>query len=563
MTIPRRRGAQASHRGEQRSSGRLPPTDAGDGLTSSDALEVQGLSKSFGGVFALRDVSLTIREGEIHGLVGRNGSGKSTLIKILAGFHAPEVGANLRVGSNQVHFPLVPGTTQQLGLSFVHQDLGLIPSLDVLENVRVNRYEPGFARRINWAEERLRVQAALDMFGLKVDVDQPVASLAPVERALVAIARAFFDASRHKGGVVVLDEPTSYLPRNEVERLFDAVRHIARAGTGVIFVSHRLEEVTSLCSRVTVLRDGRVVATVDTATVTETDLIALILGRSMTQLYPDVNPHPGEVVLEARGLAGGAVDAVDLQVHRGEIVGLAGLVGMGQNDVPYLLFGATRARSGEVTVDGHSTPATSLRPQSVAASGVVLVPGDRLGASGIGHLSLQDNVGLPVLRQFFSHGVLRSRRERDHVQGLLTEFAVEPPMPERLLETLSGGNQQKALLAKWLQLQPTVLLLDEPSQGVDIGARKEIFSRMREAASAGTAIVMASSEFEDLAYVCDRVLVFRDGRVATELSGSTLTEDRLVEQCYSSTSADRADPVMTRVTSAGGNRQLSRGAPAP
>ena len=536
MTIARRDGADAQPRGRHRQD-HPPSSGGGASLTDHVALEVEGLSKSFGGVFALRDVSLSVREGEIHGLVGRNGSGKSTLIKILAGFHAPEAGARLRVGSKDVHLPLEPGTTQHLGLSFVHQDLGLIPSLDVLENLRVNRYEPGFAGRINWAEERLRVRAALDLFGLEVDVDQPVSTLAPVERALVAIARAFFDASRHKGGVVVLDEPTSYLPRNEVERLFDAVRRIASAGTAAIFVSHRLEEVMSLCDRVTVLRDGQVVTTFESSSVSEEELIALILGRSLAQLYPDVNPHPGEVVLEVRGLAGGAVEGVDLQVHKAEIVGLAGLVGMGQNEMPYLLCGATRPRAGEVSVAGQRSEAASLSPQSAAAAGVVLVPGDRLGASGIGHLSLQDNVGLPVLRKFFSNGFLHSRRERDYVKGLLTEFSVEPPMPERWLETLSGGNQQKALIAKWLQLKPAVLLLDEPSQGVDIGARKEIFTRMREAASAGTAIVMASSEFEDLAYVCDRVLVFRDGRVASELSGSTLTEDRLVEQCYSSTSA--------------------------
>ena len=511
-----------------------------DGSGGGNALEVQGLSKSFGGVYALRDVTFSVREGEVHGLVGRNGSGKSTLIKVLAGFHAPGPGARLRVGSTRVPLPLVPGATQHLGLSFVHQDLGLINSLDVLENVRVNRYQPGFARRIDWAEERLKVRAALDLFGLEVEVDQPVSSLAPVERALVAIARAFFDASRHKGGVVVLDEPTSYLPRNEVEQLFDAVRRISGAGTAVIFVSHRLEEVTSLCDRVTVLRDGQVVTTVDTASVTESELITLILGRSMEQRYPDANPHPGQVVLQARGLAGGGVDELDLEVHRGEIVGLAGLIGMGQNDVPYLLCGATRARAGEVTVAGRTAPAGMLRPQGSAAAGVVIVPGDRLGASGIGHLSLQDNVGLPVLRQFFTNGFLHSRQERDQVRDLLTQFAVQPPMPERLLETLSGGNQQKALLAKWLQLKPAVLLLDEPSQGVDIGARKEIFTRMREAAGDGTAIVMASSEFEDLAYVCDRVLVFRHGRVASELSGSTLTEDRLVEQCYSSAATSGA-----------------------
>lgn len=509
----------------------------GDGLP---ALEIRGLSKSFGGAVALRDVSLQIRRGEIHGLVGRNGSGKSTLIKVLAGFHAPEPGASLTVGSRTVHLPVPPGAADRLALSFVHQDLGLIPALSVLENMRVNRYQPGFARRISWQAERDRVRQALRRFHLDLDIERHVSTLSPVERALVAIARALSDAASHEGGVIVLDEPTSYLPAGEVEALFTAMRRVAEAGTAVIFVSHRLEEVLTITDRVTVLRDGAVVGTVETSRTSEEQLIQLILGRTIEQLYPEVHPHPGEVVLATRGLAGGVVNELDFEVHKGEIVGLAGLVGMGQNEVPYLLFGASAASRGEVVMAGRKMAAGELSPQDAAAAGLALVPGDRLGASGVGHLSVQDNVGLPVLAKFFSHGVLSSRRERDHVAGLLVAYDVRPPAPERLLETLSGGNQQKALLAKWLQLGPQVLLLDEPCQGVDIGARKEIFARMRAAADAGTSIVMASSEFEDLAHVCDRVFVFRHGRVASVLAGDALTEDRLVEQCYSSSAGRTA-----------------------
>ena len=515
------------------------PAAAGSALEAGTALEIRGLSKSFGGALALRDVSLQVRRGEIHGLVGRNGSGKSTLIKVLAGFHAPEPGASLTVGSVTVTLPVPPGAPKRLALSFVHQDLGLIPGLSILENLRVNRYQPGFGRRISWQAERARVRAALAFCHLDLDIDRQVSTLAPVERALVAIARALSDASSHEGGVIVLDEPTSYLPADEVQTLFTAVRRVAEAGTAVIFVSHRLEEVMSMTDRVTVLRDGEVVGTVETAQTTEEQLIQMILGRSIGQLYPEADPHPGEVALSARGLTGEVVQGLDFDVHRGEIVGLAGLVGMGQNEVPYLLFGASSAARGEVVLSGRSLPVAGLTPQHATAAGLALVPGDRLGASGIGHLSVQDNVGLPVLRQFFSRGSLSSRAEREHVGSLLVSYGVRPPAPERLLETLSGGNQQKALLAKWLQLGPKVLLLDEPCVGVDIGARKEIFARMRTAADAGTSIVMASTEFDDLAHVCDRVFVFRGGRVVTVLSGDALTEERLLEQCYSS-SADRS-----------------------
>lgn len=502
-------------------------------------LEIRGLSKSFGGALALRDVSLQVARGEIHGLVGRNGSGKSTLIKVLAGFHAPEPGASLTVGSTTVHLPVPPGAPKRLALSFVHQDLGLIPGLSILENLRVNRYQPGFGRRISWPAERARVRRALEFFHLDLDIDRHVSTLAPVERALVAIARALSDSSSHEGGVIVLDEPTSYLPADEVQELFTAVRRIAEAGTAVIFVSHRLEEVLSLTDRVTVLRDGEVVGTVETSQTTEEQLIQMILGRTIGQLYPEVHTHPGEAVLSARGLTGEVVNGLDFDVHKGEIVGLAGLVGMGQNEVPYLLFGASGA-SGEVVMAGRSLSVTGLTPARAAAAGLALVPGDRLGTSGIGHLSVQDNVGLPVLRQFFSRGTLSSRAEREHVGNLLVSYGVRPPAPERLLETLSGGNQQKALLAKWLQLGPEVLLLDEPCQGVDIGARKEIFARMRAAADAGTSIVMASSELDDLAHVCDRVFVFRRGRVVSVLAGDALTEERLLEQCYSSSAGRSA-----------------------
>ncbi len=513
----------------------------GGGPAATDlALEIRGLSKSFGGALALRDVSLQVRRGEIHGLVGRNGSGKSTLIKVLAGFHEPEPGAFLTVGSTTVHLPVPPGAAQRLALSFVHQDLGLIPALSILENLRVNRYQPGFGRRINWQAERARVRHALGLFHLDLDIDRQVSTLAPVERALVAIARALSDASSHEGGVIVLDEPTSYLPANEVQTLFTAVRRVAEAGTAVIFVSHRLEEVMSFTNRVTVLRDGQVVGTVETRQATEEQIIRMILGRAVEQLYPEVHPHPGEVVLSARELSGEVVQGLDFDVHKGEIVGLAGLVGMGQNEVPYLLFGASGAARGDVVLSGRPLPAAGLTPQHAAAAGLALVPGDRLGASGIGHLTVQDNVGLPVLRQFFSRGALSSRAERAYVGNLLVSHGVRPPEPERLLETLSGGNQQKALLAKWLQLGPAVLLLDEPCQGVDIGARKEIFARMRAAADAGTSIVMASSEFEDLAHVCDRVFVFRHGRLASTLTGDALTEDRLLEQCYSSSAGGSA-----------------------
>ncbi len=502
------------------------------------ALRLTGLSKSFAGVRALDGVTFEVDAGEVHALVGGNGSGKSTLVKVLAGYHAPDPGAQLELGGRTVSLPLPPGSSSRLGLSFVHQDLGLIPSLSILENMRVGRYRPGRAGRISWRRERQAVEAALRHFGLDLPVDAHVGMLSPLHRALVAIARAFADAELHGGGVVVLDEPTAYLPTDGVDRLFDAIGVLRQNGTAAVIVTHRLEEVFRVADRTTVLREGRAVGTAPTAELDEGKLIELILGRKLEEYYPAGASAIGDTVLSVRHLDGGSVHDLSFDVHRGEILGLAGLVGMGHTEVPYQIFGAVPARGGTIEVQGHQpVPAGSLTPREANRLGLGLLPADRLGGSGVGGVSLRENVSLPVVARFFQGGRIRRRAEGRYVQGLLREHDVRPPFPESPLAMLSGGNQQKALLAKWLQMRLPVMLLDEPAQGVDIGARKEIFQRLREAAQAGACMVMASSEFDDLAGVCDRVLVFRHGRIVDELAGAGLTEDRLTAACYSSRSA--------------------------
>ncbi len=485
---------------------------------------------------ALDDVSLTVHTHEIHGLLGRNGSGKSTLIKILAGYHSPDPGGSLHVGGNDIPLPVQPGHATRLGVWFVHQDLGLIPQLSVLDNLLVNRYRPGAGWRIQWKAERERVAQDLATFGIRVAVEAPVETLSAVERALVAIARAFGDARRQHGGIIVLDEPTSYLPRDGVDRLFQAVRQVSASGTAVIFVSHRLDEVMTLTDRVSVLREGRLVDTVETSAVDESRLIELILGRRLEGLYPDAHPVVRDIAVEVEGLRGAAVHNVSFAVHRGEILGLAGLVGMGQAEVASLLFGATQARSGTLRIGKTASDLTTMTPRTAIDRGMVLVPAERLKAGGVASLTVRDNVSLPLLSTFSQRGWLRERQENNHVERVLRAFDVRPPLPARRLDTLSGGNQQKTLLAKWLQLDPPVILLDEPSQGVDIGARKEIFDRIRAVADRGACAIMVSSEFEDLAGACDRVLIFRYGTIVGELQGPTLTADRLEEQAYSSES---------------------------
>ena len=501
---------------------------------STPAIEIENLSKSFGGVRVLHNVGFTVDGGEIHGLVGRNGSGKSTLIKILSGYHPPDAGGSLRVAGHDVSLPVPPGHSHRLGLSFVHQDLGLTPGLTVLENVRIDRFETSFGWRIRWRRERERVRRELERFGVNASPSTLIRDLSAVDRALVAIVRALSQLEDVDGGVLVLDEPTAYLPFDGVGRLFDATREAARNGTGVIFVSHRLEEITTLTHRVSVLRDGHLAGTVETAEVTESRLIEMIAGGKLSESVRGDAVTGDDVILRVRGLAGPTVHDVSLTLRRGEVLGLTGLIGMGHEEVPYLLFGARPAGAGSVELHDKPLSLHGLTPGRAMRAGMALVPADRQRTSGVAGLSLRENLTLPNIDKFFVFGVLNKRRETTHVRALLEHYGVRPAAPSRPLGTLSGGNQQKALLAKWFQRLPDVILLHEPTQGVDVSAREDIFREIRHVAETyGTGILFVSSDYDDFTRVCDRVIVFRFGTVVGELHGTALTQERIIETCYS------------------------------
>jgi ribose transport system ATP-binding protein len=501
---------------------------------STPAIEIESLSKSFGGVRVLNEVGFTVERGEIHGLVGRNGSGKSTLIKILSGFHHPDPGGSLEIAGQEVPLPVPLGSSHRLGLSFVHQDLGLTPGLTVLENLRIGRFETAFGWRIRWRAERGLVRRQLDRFGVDASPGTLVRDLAAVDRALVAIVRALSALEDVDGGVLVLDEPTAYLPFDGVGRLFDATREAARQGTGVIFVSHRLEEIASLTDRVSVLRDGNLAGTVDTASTTEAKLIEMIVGGELTESVRGEAAIEDVVSMRVHGVSGAIVRGFDMELRRGEVLGLTGLIGMGHEEVPYLLFGANPATAGTIEIEDKPFDPARFTPRKAMAAGVALVPADRQARSGVGGLPVRENVTLPMLDQFFVSGVLRKHRETHYTGALLERYGVHPALPGRQLGTLSGGNQQKALLAKWFQRLPHVILLHEPTQGVDVGAREDIFEEIRHIAETfGTAILFVSSDYDDFARVCDRVLIFRYGAVVSELRGKALTQEGIVEACYS------------------------------
>ena len=484
---------------------------------STPALELTNLSKQFGGVKALDGVSLTVLPGEVHGLLGENGSGKSTLIKVLAGFHVPESG-EMRVNGREVKLPLQPGKFRELGLSFVHQDLGLIPSLTVIENLRIADLSASTYRwRIPWARERRRAREIFARYGVSLDPGAEILSLKPVERAMLAIVRAVEEmreeeATYDRKGLLILDEPTVFLPKTDVDHLFSLVREIVSRGDSVLFVSHDLDEVREITDRVTVLRDGRNAGTVVTREAAEGEIIELhhrtpprrARGRSTTI-------SPRRRCTRASGASRAApLDDLAFELHAGEVLGLTGLVGSGFEEVPYFLFGAWKPRSGRLEVGGQrprprpddAGPGARARPRArprrPATRRRRRLPADRRQRDPPGARRVRERP-LPRPHRAWCAG----RRE------LMGEFDVRPPRPRLGYGSLSGGNQQKALLAKWMQIDPSLLLLHEPTQGVDVGARQQIFGLVREAAARGMSVICASSDYEQLAAICDRVLDLR------------------------------------------------------
>jgi ribose transport system ATP-binding protein len=507
-------------------------------MTETPALSITGLSKRFGGALALDNVALTVRRGEVHGLLGSNGSGKSTLIKVLSGFHTPEPGAEVRLFDRPVPLP-VPGVrAREMGLAFVHQNLGLIPSLTVTENLRLGDLATAQNWRIDWRAEHARAAEVFARYDLALDPRAEVARLSPVQQALLAIVRAVEDLRQASSepGVLVLDEPTPFLPRAGVDQLFRLVRACVAEGASVIFVSHDVDEVREITDRATILRDGKLIDTVVTLETGHDAFVERIIGRSMGAYGGAGKAVPaGPQLVQVTGLSAPGIGPVDLSMAPGEILGLTGLIGAGYDAVPALIYGARRAEAGQLALGGFGLALSAMEPPEALMRGIVYLPADRLGAAGVGSLPVGDNVGLPVLHRLRRRLGLFGRDIDAHAAKLGAGIGVKPNAPALPLSALSGGNAQKALLAKWLQVEPRLMLLDEPTQGVDVGARQDIWDALDRAAQGGTAILIGSTDYEQLAQLCHRVLVFARGRVVAELTGADLTKDRIAEACFRST----------------------------
>lgn len=493
--------------------------------STSLALELRNVCKVFQGQWALDRVDLELRSGEVHALLGPNGSGKSTLIKILAGYHEAEPGAEARLFGEP--FSLGSHNTEH-PIRFIHQDLGLVSELDVVDNLALGA---GYARRwwLSTRTERKHAVAKLAATGISVDVSQPVGSLSQAMQTMLAVVRAV-ESGLGRHGLLVLDEPTASLPPHEVNVLFELVRELQRQGGTILYVTHRLAEVFEIADRVTVLRDGKRVATTDVERLDHDSLVELIVGRELLAMSNEDNPpvDQAQVRLDVRGLAGAGVSSFNLTACKGEIIGISGLVGSGYEDVLRLIFDGSERHDGAVTVDGHALSACG--PNESIAAGLAYASSDRKRLSAITAWTVRENVTLPLIRTRGALRWLSDRHEARDARMWIERLNVTPTDPQKPFAALSGGNQQKVVLARWLRCGAGVFLLEEPTNGVDIGAKRAIYEALRQVAADGATVVLTSQDVEELTGVCDRVVVLRNGRVGAVLSGLQLTAERIVSE---------------------------------
>ncbi len=485
-------------------------------------LSIRGLSKTYPAQVALRRVDLDVAAGQVHALLGQNGSGKSTLIKALAGYHQPDPGAAAWLNGRPFELGSAVAA-HAAGVRFVHQDLGLVGDLDVIDNLALGGSFEG-RRWLSNRREAAAAQRVLDPYGLDIDVRAAVRDCSPAQRTIIAIARALRGGVPGEG-LLVLDEPTATLPEREVLLLFSAIRSICARGTAVLYVTHRLGEVFEIAQTVTVLRDGVAVASMPVEQTTPDEVITQIAGRPLDQLYPPTPAPRADVVLDVADLRGPGLAGVSFRLHGGEILGVAGITGSGRDEFNPLLFGSDCAE-GRVRIDGREhrpSPAASI------AAGLAYLPADRRNLSAIPAHSVRENITLPALGEH-SLRWLGNRREAADVLPWLHRLQVQPADPERPFATLSGGNQQKAVLARWLRAGSRIFLLDEPTQGVDVGGKRAIYDALGAVARDGAAVLMTSSDADELAEVCDRVLVLRAGRLVAELTGAALSADAVVAE---------------------------------
>lgn len=485
-------------------------------------LEMKEISKSFPGVKVLDGVQLNLKRGEVLALMGENGAGKSTLMKILGGIYQRDGGTIVVKGQTQEN--MTPDIAAKRGIAIIHQELNLIPHLSVMENIFLGReFTYGKSGFVNWSRMRTEAKRWLEQLAIDLDPATPVGELSVGQQQMIEIAKAL----SMQADILVLDEPTAALTNREIDALFDVIAALKRKGVGMIYISHRMEEIFQISDRITVLRDGRYVGTVRTAETSLDELVKMMVGREITDRFPKVEVKPGEERLRVENLTvRGKLSGISFSVRSGEIVGVAGLMGAGRTEMAKALFGAERIDGGAIFVDGK--PVRISQPIDAIRAGIALVTEDRKEEGLVLPLSVRENIALPNLAKLASLGVMNRRAEQALSDETIRRLLIKTAGGEQAAGSLSGGNQQKVVIGKWLATQPKILILDEPTRGVDIGAKKEIYDIMNRLAQEGVAILMISSELPEVLGMSDRVLIMHEGRITGSFSRAEATQELIM-----------------------------------
>ena len=488
---------------------------------TENILELKNMTKRFSGVEVLHEVSFSLRPGEVHALLGENGAGKSTLVKVMTGVHQPDKG-EIYLDGKHVAFSDTR-ESRQAGIAAIYQELSLFPDLDVAENIFVGRQPTTIGGRIDWRKLYADAGSLLESLGVHLDLKQKARSLSIAQQQMVEIARAFSINAR----ILIMDEPTSSLTLNEVADLFRLVRRLRDEGTAVVFISHRLEELFELADRVTVMRDGSYVDTCSIKDVSRDDLIRLMVGRTITNLFPKQDVKAGDVILKVENLErAGSFRNVSFELRCGEILGMAGLVGAGRTNVARAIFGVEPATAGSIQIEGRKVAITS--PQQAIRLGLAYVPEDRQLHGLIPAMNITSNISLPMLSKYARRGWLQDKTERKAAYDAALQMEVRANNIWQMARELSGGNQQKIVLSKWLSTNPRILILDEPTRGIDVGTKAAVHALMSRLASEGMAILMISSELPEILGMSDRVIVMREGHMTGHFSRAEATQEKII-----------------------------------
>lgn len=485
------------------------------------SLQMKGITKEFPGVLALNNVDFNLKEGEVHALIGENGAGKSTLIKILSGAHQMDRG-EIFINNKKVAIQN-PRHAQELGISVIYQELNLVPYLSVYENIFLGREHMRNKYFIDHKENKLKAKALLEALEIKIDLEQTVAELSVAQQQMIEVAKAL----SMNANIIVMDEPTSALGNREIEQLFKTIKKLKSRGISIIYISHRLEELWEIADRVTVLRDGQYVATSDLKAMTKDELIKLMVGRDLTEQFPKREVALGEEVLRVEGLSRrGVLDNISFNLRRGEVVGFAGLVGSGRTELMRCIFGADRFEQGTIYIEQNAVEIKS--PQDAIKHGIGFITEDRKRQGLMLIRPVKENITITDLDQFIKNLFIDHGQEEKTAEDLVEKLKIKTPGMEQEVRNLSGGNQQKIVIAKWLLKNAKILIFDEPTRGIDVGAKKEVYNLINLLVKNGAAVIMVSSELPEIIGMSDRVYVMSHGRITGELTAQEATQEKIL-----------------------------------